>query len=164
VADTVLVVCQANTARSVMAQVLLERILAARGAAGHVRVCSGGVGSWARDGMIPSLDARLVLREMGIHLAEDAMTSTALAYHRDVVAGADLILTMTREQKTIVAAFDEAGGKPILTLRELAGESGDIADPAAQGEDVFRSCRDEIARCLEKAVDRLLSLLSNGGR
>jgi len=164
VADTVLVVCQANTARSVMAQVLLERMLAARGAAGRVRVCSGGVGSWARDGMIPSLDARLVLREMGIHLAEDAMTSTALAYHRDVVAGADLILTMTREQKTIVAAFDEAGGKPILTLRELAGESGDIADPAAQGEDVFRSCRDEIARCLEKAVDRLLSLLSNGGR
>ena len=162
-ADTVLVVCQANTARSVMAQVLLERMLAARGAGGRVRVCSGGVGSWARDGMIPSLDARLVLREMGIHLAEDAMTSTALAYHRDVVAAADLILTMTREQKTIVVAFDEAGGKPILTLRELAGESGDIADPAAQGEDVFRACRDEVTRCLEKGVDRLLSLLPNGG-
>ncbi len=161
-ADTVLVVCQANTARSVMAQVLLERMLAARGAAGRVRVCSGGVGNWARDGMIPSLDARLVLRETGIHLAEDAMTSTALAYHRDVVAAADLILTMTREQKTIVAAFDEACGKPILTLRELAGESGDIADPAAQGEEIFRACRDEIARCLEKAVDRLLALLPNG--
>jgi len=164
VADTVLVVCQANTARSVMAQVLLERMLAARGAAGRVRVCSGGVGNWARDGMIPSLDARLVLREAGIHLAEDAMTSTALAYHRDVVAAADLILTMTREQKTIVGAFDEASGKPILTLRELAGESGDIGDPAAQGEEVFRACRDEIARCLEKAVDRLLSLLPNGRR
>jgi protein-tyrosine-phosphatase len=161
VADTVLLVCQANTARSVMAQVLLERMLAARGAADRVRVRSGGVGNWARDGMIPSLDARIVLREAGIHLAEDAMTSTALALHPEIVADADLILTMTGEQKTIVAAFAEARGKPILTLRELAGESGDIADPAAQGEDIFRACRDEITRCLEKAVDRLLSLLPN---
>ena len=162
-ADTVLLVCQANTARSVMAQLLLERMLAARGADGRVRVRSGGVGNWARDGMIPSLDARLVLREAGIHLAEYAMSSTALAYHRDVVADAALILTMTGEQKAIIEAFDEARDKPVLTLRELAGESGDIADPAAQGEDVFRACRDEITRCLEKAVDRLLSLLPNAG-
>lgn len=146
-----------------MAQMLLERMLAARGAAGRVRVRSGGVGNWARDGMIPSLDARLVLREAGIHLAEYAMTSTALAYHRDVVADAAVILTMTGEQKAIIEAFDEARDKPVLTLRELAGESGDIADPAAQGEDVFRACRDEITRCLDKAVDRLLSLLPNGG-
>jgi protein-tyrosine phosphatase len=163
VADTVLLVCHANTARSVMAHVLLERMLAGRGAGGRVRVRSGGVGNWARDGMIPSLDARLVLREAGIHLAEDAMTSTALAYHREVVASADLILTMTREQKAVVEAYEEARGKAVLTLRELAGETGDIADPAAQGEDVFRACRDEITRCLEKAVDRLLSLLPNGG-
>jgi len=162
VAETVLLVCQANTARSVMAQMLLERMLAARGVAGRVRVLSGGVGNWARDGMIPSLDARIVLREAGIHLAEDAMTSTALAYHRDVVADADLILTMTGEQKAIVGAFDEARGKPILTLRELAGEAGDIADPATQGEDVFRACRDEIARCLERSMDRLLVLLGQG--
>jgi protein-tyrosine-phosphatase len=69
---------------------------------------------------------------------------------------------MTREQKVIMEALTEAGGKPILTLRELAGESGDIADPAAQGEDVFRACRDEIKRCLEQAIDRLLALLPNG--
>jgi protein arginine phosphatase len=162
VADTVLFVCHANTARSVMAHVLLERMLAARGAGDRVRVRSGGVGNWARDGMIPSLDARIVLREAGIDLAEDGMASTALAYHRDVVASADLILTMTREQKAVIEAYDEAQGKAILTLRELAGESGDIADPATQGEDVFRACRDEITRCLDKAVDRLLTLLPNG--
>jgi protein-tyrosine-phosphatase len=162
VADTVLFVCHANTARSVMAHVLLERMLAARGADGRVRVRSGGVGNWARDGMIPSLDARIVLREAGIDLAEDTMASTALAYHRDVVASADLILTMTREQKAVIETYAEARGKAILTLRELAGETGDIADPATQGEDVFRGCRDEITRCLDKGVDRLLSLLPNG--
>jgi protein-tyrosine phosphatase len=159
VADTVLLVCHANTARSVMAHVLLERMLAARGVADRVRVRSGGVGNWARDGMIPSLDARLVLRDYGIDLAEDGLTSTALALHRDVVADADLIVTMTEEQRSIVAAYAEARDKRILTLRELAGESGDIADPAMRGEEVFRVCCDEIARCLEESVDRLLALL-----
>ena len=159
VADTVLIVCHANTARSVMAQMLLERMLAVRGAS-DVRVCSGGVATWARDGMIPSLDARLALREEGIELAEDAMASTAIARHPEVVAAAHLIVTMTREQKAIMEGLVEAEGKPILTLRELAGESGDIADPAMQGEDVFRTCCDEIKRCLEGSIDRLLSLLA----
>lgn len=154
----ILIVCHANTARSVMAQILLERMLAARGL-GDVRVCSGGVAHWARDGMIPSLDARLALRDEGIELAEDAMASTAIAQHPEVVAAADVIVTMTREQKAIMEALSEAEGKPILTLRELAGESGDIADPAMQGTDVFRSCRDEIKRCLEGSIDRLVSLL-----
>ena len=31
---------------------------------------------------------------------------------------------------------------------------------ATQGVDVFRACRDEIKRCLEKSVPRLLMLLS----
>jgi protein-tyrosine-phosphatase len=160
-AGTVLVICHANTARSVMAQAMLERMLAHRGV-DDVRVCSGGVATWARDGMIPSLDARLALREEGIHLAEDAMVSTAIALHPEIVAEAAVIVTMTREQQAVMAASIVARGKPILTLRELAGESGDIADPAAQGEDVFRACRDEIKRCLEKAIDRLLALLPNG--
>jgi len=161
VADTVLIICHANTARSVMAQLLLGRILAARGVAGvHVR--SGGVATWARDGMIPSLDARLALREVGIDLPEDTMSSTAMALHPEIVAAADVIVTMTVEQKAVVTAFVGARGKPIVTLRELAGESGDIADPAAQGEEVFRICRDEIRRCLEKSIDRLLAMLPNG--
>lgn len=161
VTDTILIVCHANTARSVMAQILLERMLAARGL-GDVRVRSGGVAHWARDGMIASLDARLALRDEGIELAEDAMVSTAIAQHPEVVAAADVIVTMTREQKAMMEALSAAEGKPILTLRELAGESGDIADPAMQGEDVFRTCRDEIKRCLEGSIDRLLALLPNG--
>src|SRR5262249_51392651 len=154
-------VCHANTARSVMAHMLLERMLQARGV-GSVRVRSGGVATWARDGMIPSLDARLVLREEGIDLTEDGMASTAIAQHPELVAAAHVIVTMPREQKAIIEGLSEAAGKPILTLRELAGESGDIADPAMQGQDVFRTCCDEIKRCLEGSIDRLLSLLPNG--
>ena len=157
---TVLLVCHANTCRSVMAHVLLEKMLVERDAQGRVLVRSGGIANHARDGMIPSLDARIVLREDGIHLAEDAMTSTDLRRHRDVIAEAHLILTMTTQQKEMLGAYEEARGRPVFTLKEFAGEEGDINDPFDQGEDRYRVCRDEIKRCLEKGVDRLLLTLS----
>lgn len=153
---SVLVVCHANTARSVIAQVLLEKMLAERDAGHGFRIRSGGIATYARDGMLPSLDARLALKEIGVHLAEDGMTSTDLKRHRHLIAEADLIVTMTVRQKDMLAAYTEAAGRTMVTLRELAGEPGDIDDPAGQGEEAFRYCRDEIVRCLEKAVPRLL--------
>ena len=157
---TVLMVCHANTARSVMAQVLLERMLARHGVDGAIRVRSGGIANYARDGMIASLDARLALREDGIQLGETDFVSTDLRRHREQLADADLILTMTGLQKQMLTVFDEVRDRPVFTLREFVGEEGDIDDPATQGEDVFRACRDEIKRCLEKSVPRLLVLLS----
>jgi protein-tyrosine-phosphatase len=156
---TVLVVCHANTARSVMAHALLERMLAERGLHGRIEVRSGGVAPYARDGMLPSLDARLALRAVGIHLAEDGFVSTDLRRHVHLIRRASLILTMTDAQRRMVAALDGAAAAPILTLREAAGEHGDIADPAGQEEAVFGACRDEIARCLRRSLDRLLALL-----
>ncbi|MEK7700961.1 MAG: low molecular weight protein arginine phosphatase [candidate division NC10 bacterium] len=157
---TVLIVCHGNTCRSVMAQALLERMLAERRPGGAIRVSSGGVGNNARDGMIPSLDARLVLREAGIHLAETTVVSTDLRQHRSIITGADLILTMTAQQKLALAALVETDGRPVFTLREFAGEDGDIGDPMGQSEDVYRACRDEIERCLGLCLDRLLVTLS----
>jgi protein-tyrosine-phosphatase len=154
---TVLLVCHANTSRSVMAQAMLERLLAERNGSPPIRVRSGGIGRTARDGMIPSLDARLALREDGIHLSETAILSTDLRRHPDVVASADLILTMTARQKLELGALAEAAGRPVFTLREFVGDDGDIADPMGQGDEAYRACRDEIKRCLELSVDRLLS-------
>jgi protein-tyrosine phosphatase len=143
-----------------MAHVLLEKMLAEREADGRVLVRSGGIANHARDGMIPSLDARIVLREDGIHLAEDAMTSTDLRRHRDLIGEAHLILTMTVQQKEMLGTYEEARKQPIFTLKEFAGEEGDIGDPFDQGEERYRACRDEIKRCLTKSVDRLLETLS----
>ena len=156
---TVLLVCHANTCRSVMAHVLLEKMLDERHARSRVLVRSGGIANHARDGMIPSLDARIVLREDDIHLAEDAFASTDLRRHRDIVAAADLIVTMTAQQKDTIATYAEAQGRPVLTLHELAGEAGDVDDPFGQGEDRYRATKDEIKRCLELGVDRMLTLL-----
>jgi protein-tyrosine-phosphatase len=154
----VLLICHANTCRSVMAHVLLERLLAARGLS-EIRVRSAGVARFARDGMLASLDARLVLREVGIHLAEDDFTSTDLRRHPELLDEAAVVVTMTADQKQVLAELG-AAPRPVLTLRELAGEAGDIGDPVGQGEDIYRACRDEITRCLDKGFDRLLALRS----
>jgi protein-tyrosine-phosphatase len=139
-----------------MAQALLERMLAERGVNGRIRVRSAGVSKYARDGMLASLDARIVLREVGIHLSEESITSTDLRSHRELLTEAELVVTMTAEQREVVETFPEAAGRTIVTLRELAGEEGDIKDPVGQGEERYRACRDEIARCLTKSIDRLL--------
>ncbi len=152
----VLLICHANTCRSVMAHVLLERMLAAR-RLGDIRVRSAGVARFARDGMLASLDARIVLREVGIHLAEDDFTSTDLKRHPELLDEAGVVVTMTADQKRTVVDLG-APPRPLLTLRELAGEEGDIGDPVGQGEDVYRACRDEITRCLDKGFERLLAL------
>ena len=153
----ILLICHANTCRSVMAQALLEKMLAERGVNGRIRVRSAGVSPYARDGMLASLDARIVLREVGIHLTEETITSTDLRSHRDLLTESSVIITMTADQRNVVATFPEAAGRTIVTLRELAGETGDIKDPVGQGEDRYRACRDEIARCLEQSIDRLLA-------
>ena len=152
----VLIVCHANTSRSIIAEKVLQRLLAERGLAGVVEVRSGGIAPYARDGSLVSLDARFVLREVGIELPPGA-GATDLKRQRHLLEAADMILVMTAEQRAMLAAFPEAGGKPVLTMRELAGESGDIADPSMQDEDVFRRCRDDITECLARGLERLLA-------
>jgi protein-tyrosine-phosphatase len=152
----VLIICHANTSRSIIAEAVLLRLLATRGVAERFEVRSGGIAPYARDGSLVSLDARFVLRDIGIELPEGA-GATDLKRQRALVAEADLILAMTDEQRRMLAqGFPEAAGKPVVLLRELAGESGDIADPSMQSEDVFRHCRDEIVRCLERGLPRLV--------
>ena len=152
----ILIICHANTSRSIIAEAVLLRLLASQGMGDRFEVRSGGIAPYARDGSLVSLDARFVLRDIGIHIPEGA-GATDLKRQRHLVEQADLILAMTDEQRRMLAkGFPEAEGKPVVLLRELAGADGDIADPAAQGEDVFRTCRDEIVRCLEAGMPRLL--------
>jgi len=152
----VLIVCHANVSRSIIAEAVLLRLLRERGLADAVEVRSGGIAPYARDGSLVSLDARFVLRDIGIELPEGA-GATDLKRQRHLVEQADLILCMTEEQRGMLGkGFPEAEGKTVWTLRELAGDSGDIEDPAMQPEDVFRYCRDLIVECLERGFHRLL--------
>jgi protein-tyrosine-phosphatase len=102
-----------------------------------------------------SLDAKFVLREIGIP-EPPKPGATDLKRNRHLLAEADVILVMTEQQRQMLGGFEEAAGKRVLTLRELAGGTGDIEDPSMQSEDVFRHCRDQIVECLERGLPRLL--------
>lgn len=152
---TILIVCHANTSRSAIAQALLRKLLAERGLADRWHVASGGIAPYARDGALVSLDARLVLRDEGIDLPPDSV-ATDLKRNRHLIDQADLILAMTAEQiRMLRAGWPEAAGKEIYTLKEFAGQGGDIDDPAGRDESVFAACRDEIKACLERMLARL---------
>lgn len=151
----ILFICHANTSRSIIAEALLKKMIAERALEEHLAVESGGIASYARDGALVSMDARLVLRDEGIHLPPDSV-STDLKRNRHLITDADVILAMTGEQVGMLREnFPEAAGKEVYTLKEFAGHSGNIEDPVGKSPEVFAACRDEIKICLENALERL---------
>ncbi len=145
----ILVVCSVNTARSRMTEGFLKDFLARNKM--KVEVNSGGIASNARDGMLISLDAKFVMKEVFIDLPEEAV-SIDLKKRPELIQRADLILTLTDKHKQEIIDFTDSDNKEIYTLREFAGENGDIKDPSMKGLEGFRKARDEIKRCLDKGL------------
>jgi protein-tyrosine-phosphatase len=151
----ILIICHANTSRSVIAEALLRRMLEHRSLDDAIRVESAGIAPYARDGALVSLDARFVLRDEGIEISPNHV-ATDLKRNAHLLDDADLVLAMTREQiQMLRALFPRAAEKEVYTLREFAGDEGDIEDPAGQDENVFAACRDVIKHCLERSIDRI---------
>ena len=154
---SLLIICAANTARSVMAEHLILRELKQRGLDGLLKVRSAGIAPYARDGALVSLDTRLALREDGIHIHEE-LTSTDLKRHPELLAEADLVIAMTEQQaRDLRAKFLVSESSEVHTIRSLAGESGDIEDPYERGDEVFALCRDELKRLIPSVIDRLFN-------
>jgi protein-tyrosine-phosphatase len=150
----ILFVCDANTCRSPMAEAMLKKMLADfAGEPSEIRVSSAGVAPRARDGSDITLDVKWLLQEEGISV--ENFRSRDLKRHQELLTEADLVLTMSKEQKERVRLLPQTDGKGIYTLKEYVGEAGDIADP--WGDDAYAPCRDEIKRCLQKLVIKLFS-------
>ena len=65
-------------------------------------------------------------------------------------------MTLTNQNKQDLLKFQETDDKEIYTLKEFAGESGDIEDPSMKGIEGFRLIRDEIKDCLMKGLQKSL--------
>ena len=147
----ILVICSVNTARSRMAEGFIRDYFSRIGL--NVSVSSGGIASNARDGMLISLDAKLVMKEIGIILSDDSV-SVDLKKRPELIKQADLILTLTEKHKKEVLEYITSNNNKVFTLREFARESGDIDDPSMKGLKGFRKARDEIEHCIIKGMKR----------
>ena len=138
-----------------MAEHILRRELDALGFDHQITITSAGIAPYARDGALVSLDTRMALREVGIDLGDEAV-STDLKRHPEMLDEADLIIAMTTQQaRDLVDRFPGANARPVFTLRSFAGETGDIDDPYEKGDLVFAECREEIRRLVPTIIERL---------
>ena len=142
---SVLIACSVNTARSPMAEGYLQYFFKINNI--DVNVSSGGISSNARDGMLISMDAKLAMEEEGILLSNESL-SIDLKRHSEIIKKADLILTLTNKHKEEILNFVSEKGTDIYTLKEFAGDFGDIEDPSMKGLEGFRKARDQIKKCI----------------
>src|ERR1700736_3180842 len=118
-ARRVLIICAANTARSIMAEHMLRRELGARCTDGAIEIRSAGIAPYARDGALVSLDTRMTLKSIGIDIGEEA-ASTDLKRHPELLEAADLVIAMTMQQeRDLRERFAAATPRPRFTLRAL---------------------------------------------
>lgn len=154
----ILLVCTGNICRSPLAAGLLERALAERSITG-ISVSSAGTGAW--DGAPVSEGAYLVALERGLDLS----SHRARLLTRELVEGADLILTMARHHR---ARVDELGGEGrVFVLGEYAGREGDgaeVSDPFGGDLDVYRDTCSELEALLQAAVERIGKELASGSQ
>lgn len=148
---TILFVCTGNTCRSSMAEGMFKKMLkeAAQKKEG-VRVISAGTATMK--GLKASENAIRVMEEKGIDLTYHAATPIT----KDLIEEADLILTMTKNHKQQVLQMVPTAKEKVYTLKEYAGDTGDILDPFGQSVCVYRDCAKEIEEGLKVLVQKIL--------
>jgi len=99
------------------------------------------------------MDARMAMEEVGIKLSENSF-SIDLKKHPEILEDVDLILTLTGKHKEEIIEFFNIDSKGILTIKEFAGENGDIEDPSMKELEGFREARNEIIEYLMKGLNR----------
>jgi protein-tyrosine phosphatase len=122
----ILVVCTANRCRSVMAEALLARRLAASGVAGSVR--SAGL---LREGDPPPPEVISAMAQYGLDVADHR----SRMLHPGALADAGLVLGMAREHVRHVVVGDPTAWPRAFTLKELVRRGQQIG-PGRPGESI----------------------------
>lgn len=146
----VLFVCTGNICRSPLAEALLRRELAERGADGF-EVTSAGTGAW--EGTPASEGAYLV----GLEHDLDLSSHRAVLLTRELAKRSDVILTMARHHRTRAQELGAEGHSHVLgEFVGITGPEAEVSDPFGSDLEVYRQTYAQLEELIQSAADRLL--------
>ena len=155
VSKLVLFVCYGNICRSPMAEGFLKKMLEDFNEPVKIEVLSAGTNAY---GGPPTSEAIKVMRGEGIDIS--SFTSRQLT--EELVEKADLILAMKKSYKDRIISWDPQSGCKVFTLKEFAGETGDldVNDPYGGGIVTYQTCAKEIKLAIIKTLKKIVDYVS----
>ena len=137
-----------------MAEGLLRRKLVQVGQADRLTVASAGV--WAVEGEPATQHAVQAVAERGMDISGHRSQGVT----EENVAGAALILTMTRNQAEAIRAEFPSHARRVHLLSEMSGQAHDVQDPIGGPLSEYRTTAGEIERLIEAGCEKIVELAS----
>ncbi|MBC7959368.1 MAG: low molecular weight protein arginine phosphatase [Vallitaleaceae bacterium] len=143
----IIFVCTGNTCRSPMAEKLGQMMAQEKKL--KVLILSRGLSVSIEESAHER--AIFAMKTYGL----DLLTHRSTQFKNSDCSGKPLILAMTFQHKKALQKRYPEMNDNIFTLKEYAGESGDVSDPFGRSQAVYDQCAQEMSALLVKIFDKL---------